>query len=198
LELALVETLISVVGGFVSAVIAGIVIKRRLNHYYRPILVIDGNETIIVREIGLDTGIVHGNAVVPFNANRIRVRNTGRSAAKDCKAFVVYTENDIERAAWMIPNINNGNTITSNVGDSEFVDLCAVSDDLNQPRVIPLENGYQGRVDTCTRLRPAAGDIDITVRITSSNAAPMERRARLYTLPDHFPNQPGRIVEFLD
>lgn len=196
--LAIIETLVSVIGGFVSAVIAGIVIKRRLNYYYRPILVIDGNETIIVREIGLDTGIVHGNAVVPFNANRIRVRNTGRSAAKDCKAFIVYTENDVERAAWMIPNVNNGNTITLNVGDREFVDLCAVSDELNQPRVIPLENGYQGRVDTCTRLWPEGGDTDIIVRITSSNADPTDRRARLYTLPDHFPDQHGRIVEFLD
>ena len=79
----------------------------------------------------------------------------------------------------MVPNVNNGNTITLNVGDREFVDLCAVSDELNQPRVIPLENGYQARVDTCSRIQPDAGDLDITIRITSSNAAPNERRARL-------------------
>ncbi|MGH9979309.1 MAG: hypothetical protein ACRD8Z_26270 [Nitrososphaeraceae archaeon] len=85
-----------------------------------------------------------------------------------------------------------------NVGDSEFVDLCAVSDELNLPRVIPLENGYKGRVDACSCIQSGAGDLDITLRITSSNAAPAERRVRLHTLPDHFPNQHGRVVEFLE
>jgi hypothetical protein len=95
--LAIIETLISVIGGFVSAVIAGIIIKRRLNHYYRPILVIDGNETIIIREITLRVPLAQGGIDISFNAHRIRVRNIGRSAAKDCKAFVNYTENDVER-----------------------------------------------------------------------------------------------------
>ena len=192
--LALVE-IPSVIIGFVTAVAAGVIIKLWLEHYYRPVLVIDGNETIIIRQIGLRTGIAQGNAVVLFNANRFRVRNSGRSAAKDCKAYVHYNDNDVERTAWLISNTNGEHTVTLNVEDREFVDLCAISDDVNLPRVIPLERGYPGSIDLCTRLPPGARDI--IVRITSSNARPTERRVRLHTGVDHFPEQHGRIVEFI-
>lgn len=193
--LALVE-IPSVIIGFVTAVAAGIIIKLWLEYYYRPVLVIDGNETIIIRQIGLRTGIAQGNAVVLFNANRFRVRDSGRSAAKDCKAYVHYNDNDVERTAWLISNTNGEHTVTLNVEDREFVDLCAISDDVNLPRVIPLERGYPGSIDLCTRLPPGARDI--IVRITSSNARPTERRVRLHTGVDHFPEQHGRIVEFID
>jgi hypothetical protein len=186
----------SVIIGFVTAVAAGIIIKLWLEYYYRPVLVIDGNETIIIRQIGLRTGIAQGNAVVLFNANRFRVRDSGRSAAKDCKAYVHYNDNDVERTAWLISNTNGEHTVTLNVEDREFVDLCAISDDVNLPRVIPLERGYPGSIDLCTRLPPGARDI--IVRITSSNARPTERRVRLHTGVDHFPEQHGRIVEFID
>jgi hypothetical protein len=193
--LALVE-IPSVIIGFVTAVVAGIIIKLWLEYYYRPVLVIDGNETIIIRQIGLRTGIAQGNAVVLFNANRFRVRDSGRSAAKDCKAYIHYNDNDVERTAWLISNTNGEHTVTLNVEDREFVDLCAISDDVNLPRVIPLERGYPGSIDLCTRLPPGARDI--IVRITSSNARPTERRVRLRTGVDHFPEQHGRIVEFID
>lgn len=193
--LALVE-IPSVIIGFVTAVAAGIIIELWLEYYYRPVLVIDGNETIIIRQIGLRTGIAQGNAVVLFNANRFRVRDSGRSAAKDCKAYVHYNDNDVERTAWLISNTNGEHTVTLNVKDREFVDLCAISDDVNLPRVIPLERGYPGSIDLCTRLPPGARDI--IVRITSSNARPTERRVRLHTGVDHFPEQHGRIVEFID
>jgi hypothetical protein len=186
----------SVIIGFVTAVAAGIIIELWLEYYYRPVLVIDGNETIIIRQIGLRTGIAQGNAVVLFNANRFRVRDSGRSAAKDCKAYVHYNDNDVERTAWLISNTNGEHTVTLNVEDREFVDLCAISDDVNLPRVIPLERGYPGSIDLCTRLPPGARDI--IVRITSSNARPTERRVRLHTGVDHFPEQHGRIVEFID
>ncbi len=192
--LALVE-IPTVIIGFVTAVAAGVIIKLWLEHYYRPVLVIDGNETIIIRQIGLRTGIAQGNAVVLFNANRFRVRNSGRSAAKNCKAYVHYNDNDVERTAWLISNTNGEHTVTLNVEDREFVDLCAISDDVNLPRVIPLERGYPGSIDLCTRLPPGARDI--IVRITSSNARPTERRVRLHTGVDHFPEQHGRIVEFI-
>jgi hypothetical protein len=186
----------SVIIGFVTAVAAGIIIKLWLEYYYRPVLVIDGNETIIIRQIGLRTGIAQGNAVVLFNANRFRVRDSGRSAAKDCKGYVHYNDKDVERTAWLISNTNGEYTVTLNVEDREFVDLCAISDDVNLPRVIPLERGYPGSIDLCTRLPPGARDI--IVRITSSNARPTERRVRLRTGVDHFPEQHGRIVEFID
>lgn len=187
----------SVIIGFVTAVAAGIIIKLWLEYYYRPVIVIDGNETIIVRQIPLRTEIAQGNAMVPFNANRIRVRNSGRSAAKDCKAYVHYNDNDVERTAWMISNANSSEfTVTLNVEDREFVDICAISDDANQLRVIPLERGYLGGIGSCTRLPP--GDRNITVRITSSNARPTERNVTLHTNVDLFPNQHGKIVEFIE
>ena len=181
---------ISIIAGFVSAVLAGIAIKMIIGEILRPVLMIDGNEAIIIRTTGLRTPIAQGGAVISFNANRIRVRNTGKSAAKDCKVYVHYTEDDVERAAWMVSSANSGYTVTLNVDDREFVDLCAISDDLTQPRVIPLEHGYSGRVDSCTRLPP--GDLDITVRVTS-NARPTERRVRLHTAVDHFPGLAGLL-----
>lgn len=202
LGLAIIETLISVIGGFVSAVIAGIFIRRWLDHHYRPILAIEGNEAIVVRTISPQTSIDEGNVRIDFNANRIRVRNRGKSAAKDCKVYVDYPQNntenerDTERGAWMIPYANSGYTLTLNVNDREFVDLCAISDDVNRPRIIPLEYGYGDRIDYCTPL--PSGVLDITVRVTSSNARPTERRVRLHTEVDHFHNRPGRIVEFIE
>lgn len=192
-----------VILGFVTAVGAGILIKLWIEHYFRPILVIEGNEAIVVRTIYLYTNIIQGNVPIEYYANRIRVRNKGKSAAKDCKVYVDYphenTEHEIdtERAAWLVPYANSGYTLTLNVNDKEFVDLCAISDDVNQPRVIPLEYGYtQGRIDSCTLLPPV--DMDIAVRITSSNAKPTERSVRLHTAVDHFVNQHGRIVEFIE
>ena len=151
---------------------------------------IDGNETIIIRQVGLHTGIARGNALVPFYANRIRVRNSGRSAAKDCKVYVHYNNNDVERTAWMIPNKNSEYTVTLNVDDREFVDLCAISDDVDLPRVIPLERNYSGSINSCTQLTP--GDRVITVRITSSNARSTERRVILHSRVNGFHEQHGR------
>jgi hypothetical protein len=191
------DSYILIIAGFVSAVLAGIAIRMIIRHILRPIIVIDGNETIIIRTLGLRTNILQGSIDILFYANRIRVRNRGRSAAKDCKVYVDYTKNDIERAAWMVSNASSGYTLTLNVEDREFIDLCAVSEDINQPRVIPLEYGYsRGRIYSCTTLQP--GDLDITVRVTSSNARSTERRVRLHNRFDHFPQQRGRIVEFIE
>ena len=190
-----IDPYVSFIAGFVSAVLAGIAIQVIKDYIKRPILAIEGNESIIIRTINLRTNFLQGEAYVTFNANRIRVRNRGKSAAKDCKVYIDYTENDVERGAWMISNPSSGYTITLNVEDREFVDLCAISDNLTQPRVIPLEHGYSDRVDACTPLQ--GNIIDITVRITSSNASPVERRGRLQNEIDHFPGQHGRIVEFI-
>jgi hypothetical protein len=195
LGLAIIETLISVIGGFVSAVIAGIFIKRRLDHYFRPILVIDGNEAFTVSEFQLHSSGEKGH--VSYFANRISIRNTGRSAAKDCKAYIDYGKNT-QRAAWLIPDKNSGYTTTLNVQDKEFVDLCAISID-NLVRIIPAEQGYVNEFETeyATRLPPSAGEIEITLRITSSNAKPTERCMRLYSKFENFSKEPGRIVEFI-
>jgi hypothetical protein len=95
----------------------------------------------------------------------------------------------------MLPDNTNAFTIILNVNDREFVDLCAISED-GQTRLVTLECGYRkGTVESCTSLQPH--DLEINVRITSSNARPTERRVRLHNRMDHFPNLPGRIVEFV-
>ncbi|MGE5662637.1 MAG: hypothetical protein ACM3X1_10380 [Ignavibacteriales bacterium] len=37
------------------------------------------------------------------------------------------------------------------------------------------------------------GIVELTLRITSSNAKPIERKVKLHNRVDHFPDQPGRI-----
>lgn len=78
-----------------------------------------------------------------------------------------------------------------------IADLCSISDD-GHTRIIPPEHGYDivNRVDRLNHLDQKYGDIRL--RTTSSNAEPVERRLKLHTTVDHFPNQRGRFVEFLD
>jgi hypothetical protein len=182
----------SLIVGFASAVIAGIGIRLWLNHHYRPRLVIEGNDTIIVKDFHL---LDPEGRETLLKGNRIRVRNKGRSAAKDCKAFVHYSASDVKRTAWLIPDNDIGYTLTLNVQDREFVDLCSISDN-GQIRIIPPEHGYtkNQRYDAYVHLPPER--TSITVRITSSTAKPTEREVRLYTVVNHFPNDRGRIVEF--
>jgi hypothetical protein len=192
--LAAIEIIFTVFGGLVSAVIAGILLKLWLTHIFRPKLFIDGNKSIDVTYFHL---LDRDSKNAKFWGNRIRVRNAGRSAAKDCKAYVCYTKSNIRRGAWLIPNKDSGYTITLNVDDREFVDLCCISDD-GQTRIIPPEHGYSivKRFDDYVPLEQKWGYI--TVRITSSNAKPVERKVKLHTTVDHFTKQRGRIVEFLD
>jgi hypothetical protein len=52
-----------------------------------------------------------------------------------------------------------------------------------------------GTVESCRKLSPEIHDV--TVRVTSSNAQPSARAIRIYNTIDHFPNEHGRIVEFI-
>jgi hypothetical protein len=81
----------------------------------------------------------------------------------------------------------------------EFVDLCPIRSD-SAFRIIPPEQGYVNERENeyAERLLPNAGAVELTLRITSSNARPVERRVRLHANANHFPNQSGRIVEFLN
>lgn len=77
------------------------------------------------------------------------------------------------------------------------VDLCAISNDETLNLLVTLEHGYsQGRVESCTSLA-TRDPLELTLRVTSSNAQPNERRIRLYNTNNHFPDQPGRIIEFI-
>jgi hypothetical protein len=163
--------------GFVSGVLTGLAVGLLKDYIQRPILMIEGNESIVVRQIRIarEPGVDDR-----FAANRIRVRNAGRSAAEDCKVYIDYPHppdnpergKDTERGAWVVPYEKSGYTLTLNVHDMEFVDVSAISLD-GQIRVVPLEYGYtRGTVNDSTVLPETLQNI--VVRITSSNAAPVE------------------------
>jgi hypothetical protein len=150
-----------------------------------PFIIID--DRVTCKEIKLDG--------VPFIANRIRVRNQGRSGAQGCKAYVESVGDDIERTGWMLPDNDTGYTLTLNVDIPEYVDLCAISND-TKTRIITLERGYrEGTIESCMILPP--GNYEITLRITSSNGRPAARKIRIHDTFTHFPEEIGRIVEFI-
>lgn len=57
-----------------------------------------------------------------YEVNRIMVENVGRSAAKNCKGWIV-TEKSKERVCWTVPEERPNATI--NAKDSEGLDFCA-------------------------------------------------------------------------
>ena len=184
--------------GFVTAVLSGIAIKMIIDQILRPILQIDDtNQSVIVRSFQMHS---HDNerGHYTYLANRITVRNVGKSVANDCKAYIDYRE-QTQRVAWLLPDRNSGFTIKLNVEDKEFVDLCAIRSD-GRFRIIPPEQGYLNKYENeyAERLSPEAGELQLTLRITSSNARSVERTLRLHSTVDHFADKRGRIVEFLN
>jgi hypothetical protein len=162
-----------------------ILAKRLKIHFLRPAIIIE--DEVTCREISLDG--------VPFIANGVRVRNKGRSVAQGCEAYIESEGNDIERTGWMLPNNDTTYTLALNVDIPEYVDLCAISNDA-KTRVITLERGYrEGTVESCKTIPP--GDYEITLKVTSSNGRPAERRIRIHETYTHFPEEIGRIIEFI-
>lgn len=95
----------------------------------------------------------------------------------------------------MLPDNDTAYTLTLNLDIPEFVDLCAISND-TKTRVITLERGYKERtVGSCMTL--PSGDYEITLRITSSNAPPVARKIRIHDTYADFPEEIGRIIEFI-
>lgn len=188
------SVVIGFVLGFVSAVVSAFVVRAVTDWIMRPILAIGGNDAIDVVQFKIRRRGEYDRA--KYRANKITVKNTGRSAAKDCKAYVGYN-GKTRRVPWLLPDKNSGYTISLNVKDKEFVDFCAISE-VDHTRIIPAEQGYINDFEDeyAERLRPDAGELDLVIRISSSNAKPVERRVRLHANFNTFPNSPGRIVEF--
>jgi hypothetical protein len=181
-----------IVSALLVGVIVGVLVKYLLDWYYRPRLLIDGDDAIIIKQIYLNGS---DNKPILVTANRIRVSNEGRSAARDCKAYADYGEYNgeynIQRISWMMANRNSGYTVILNVKDKEFIDLCGLPED-GKGVIVPPEHGYSTDINSCSRL---AGDTNITIRITASNAKPTERRVKIYdkAIPSDPPRH--RIVE---
>lgn len=130
---------------------AAILVKRLKIHFLQPAIIIE--DEVTCREIRLDG--------VPFIANGVRVRNSGRSAAQGCRAYVESAGNDMERTGWVLPDNDNEYTLALNVDIPAYVDLCAISNDA-KTRVITLEGGYkEGTLKSCRTLPP--GDYEITL-----------------------------------
>ena len=97
----------------------------------RPVITIDKDSTEVrmnYREIdpGQILPIDEGEAapeLVEFIATRIKVRNTGNTAAENCKTIIMGA-NEF-RVGWMLPKEDL--TVTINAHDSEYIDLCASS-----------------------------------------------------------------------
>ncbi len=112
-----------------------------------------------------------------YICNRIIVRNIGRSAARNCKAYIVIDYGK-ERVCWTVPLERPNATINSQ--DDERLDFCAffagnvTGMGLNTPPIIiaPTENGWD---DT----RDLSGLMECEVLITAENTTPVTRKVQI-------------------
>lgn len=184
--------------GFVSAIVTALIVKYAELKWREPKIKI--KDSVVVRDLYLNENLqdaegfnIEGQRL--FHANRILVKNEGKTAAQNCKAYLHISETHYERTGWMLPDKNAGYMIILNVDDNEFLDLCAINNIGN--RIITNEHGFTiGRVDSCMSV--GNQNIDATIRITSSNAKECRRKIRIHNVSNHFPHEPFRIVEFLD
>lgn len=129
-----------------------------------------------------------------YMANRIIVANIGRSAAKNCKAYLAVGAAR-ERVCWTVPRERPSATINTN--DHERLDFCAFyvsgpetrmyrGQNETIPRIIaPTEDGWQNPWE-CRRLD---GIQECTVLVTADNTEPVERRVGF--------DIGGRRIEFI-
>ena len=159
--------------GTISGILAGVAVKLIVDYHYRPIIRIEDDDI----QRGIDLTEDDGSTV-HFVAHRIVVRNRGKTAAENCKPYINISKNEIERAAWMLPDETKVYTVTLNVDDIEYVDLYAVTQD-GLRCVIPTEVGYsKGRIAHCRLV--VQGFEEIPLRITSSNAKPADKKIRIH------------------
>jgi hypothetical protein len=119
-----------------------------------------------------------------YSVNKIIVENTGRSAAKNCKAWILIGTRK-ERVCWTIPKERPNATI--NVKDAERLDFCAYYKEgpetylgsgeyVKTPKIFPSdENELSTFIDTAD-LKKLDGLINCIVLITSDNAEPIKAK----------------------
>jgi len=122
-----------------------------------------------------------------YVANRIIVENTGKSAARNCKGYIV-TEEGKERVCWTVPKERPNATI--NAKDEERLDFCAFFENgpaRHGPIVVgkeqekvpiiiaPTEEGWPQNPSDCRRLD---GLEKCKVLITADNAEPVDANIR--------------------
>ncbi|GAB4415221.1 MAG: hypothetical protein OHK0032_11370 [Thermodesulfovibrionales bacterium] len=157
----------------VVAAVGGLLFSIPIKHFWRaymkPVIEFGEKENELIREGG-------GPEYV---CNRIIIKNTGRSAAKNCKGYI-EVGNKKERVCWTQSKERPNATINAN--DEERLDFCAffyrfnfsnVSPDY-LPKVIapPTVDGWQVP-QACRKLEPASG---YTIHITAENAEPVSKK----------------------
>jgi hypothetical protein len=126
-----------------------------------------------------------------FIATRIKVENKGMTAAKNCKASVIRRDNE-NRIGWMLAN--DDYTVTINAHDSEYVDLCVISEFTNSEgrriRFLTTEHGYGESVQHGRPLPP--GKIEAKLKISAKNAKGCSKTLWIADIP----NDQDKIVHF--
>lgn len=78
---------------------------------------------------------------VLYHANRIVIKNECKTQQKVAKLISNLVTMTLKRTGWMLPDKNAGYTVTLNVDDKEYLDLCAI-DDNGMNLVVTMERGY--------------------------------------------------------
>lgn len=120
---------IAAVGGLLFT----IPIRLGWQSYMKPVLKFNGVEPISFKP---------NHTSLQYIAQRIIVENNGRSAAKNCKGYVIYEEGEIERkerVCWTVPKERPNATI--NPSDNERLDFCAFLDRPSAHTVKPATGG---------------------------------------------------------
>jgi len=147
--------------------------------YTSPILAIKGAEPVIFN-LGDDI-----KGIWRYKAYRIIIQNEGRSAAKNCKGYIIVRERK-ERICWTVPKERPNATI--NAKDNERLDFCAfyksdpsgvpivVENRVQPPRIIAsTEEGWPGLEETDPyKCRLLDGIKECKCLITADNADPIE------------------------
>ena len=123
-----------------------------------------------------------------YVANRVIVENTGRSAARNCKGYIV-TEEGKERVCWTV--LKERPNATINAKDEERLDFCAfykrgpihngrvIGKEQEVPRIIaPTEEGWPPKPLNCRQLN---GIETCEVLVTADNAEPVDAKIRFNT-----------------
>lgn len=110
-----------------------------------------------------------------YLVNRIIIENFGRSAAENCKGYIVLGNNK-ERLCWTVPKERPNATI--NAKDSERLDFCAFyMKGPHAPKVIaPTEEGWPEDPSKCRDLTEIK---DCEVLVTASNTKPIKARIKI-------------------
>ncbi|MBI5206730.1 MAG: hypothetical protein HY934_02955 [Candidatus Firestonebacteria bacterium] len=150
--------------------------------YNSPVLIIEKKPEC--RTMNTDNGY-------KYECNRIIVKNIGKTAAKNCKGYIVI-ENNKERVCWTISKERPNAIINSK--DNEKLDFCAFLIKKGHPDdeklfdlIAPTENGWNMQIPQ--ENRPIENINECCVLVTTENAEPIEAIIKF--------NKTNKIIEII-